>query len=304
MKAKTAKMVDFGEALTRITHRREWEMRKTKQSFNVWIGKTGLALMLSIALLEMSVPVFADGDFVNRTAWDNQAMNAAYTEILEEYHDFMFYQDSAQQDLGEGKVAIRDIYGDDKPELLFVYREHEGAENLRIYTYHDESGAVVIFDDMICSFAAGGGNYCLYITSDERLMAYCSERDIHFQWGIWDVSQMLGSGRIGNQPTIFQYETDAAVLHCDVEMDAEDQPTIRKRYGQTISQEELDRWAEEMLSTIQTVIFQSDTLEYDNFDGTFIKAGLYDIEPYFQNIPPFTAECMTWKAAKNTLRFG
>lgn len=65
------------------------------------------------------------------SAVDHQA---AYADILDEYHDFMFYRESAQQDLNEGKVALRDVYGDDKPELLFVYRKHEGAENLRIYT--------------------------------------------------------------------------------------------------------------------------------------------------------------------------
>ena len=286
-------------------------MRNARKRFVFRMGRAVLLLMMGIALLYMTFSSFpgaqatsatADGGVSGQGTGDRQAMNAAYADILDEYHDFMFYLESAQQDLGEGKVALRDVYGDVRPELLFVYRRHEGAENLRIYTYDDEKGAVVIFDDMICSFAAGGGNYCLYLTSDDRLMAYYSERDVHFQWGFWDVSRMLGTGRTGNQSTVFQYEPETAALHCDVEMDVEDQPTIRMSYGVPISQAELDQRAKAMLAGIQTVIFQSDILAYDNFDGTFIKAGLYDIEPYFQNIAPFTADFMIWEVARNALR--
>lgn len=154
---------------------------------------------------------------------------------------------------------------------------------------------------MICTFAAGGGNYCLFISADGALMAYCSARDTHYEWGLWNVGEMLGTGRDGNQAVPFQYEEEMAALYYNMEMDSEDKPVLCMRYGKPIPEDELHKQAEAILTGIQTVIFQSDILEFDNFDGTYVKAGLYDIEPIWRDVPPFIADFMIWEVARNAL---
>ena len=148
-------------------------------------------MVLCLAILQIvpqaAASTISDANMSHPEGHDNRAAYAAYADILEEYHDFMFYRESARQDLDESKVALFDVYGDDTPELLFLYRKEMGSENPRIYTYSKDEGATLLFDDRICTFAAGGGNYCLYTSSDGALMAYCSARDTHYEWGFWNV---------------------------------------------------------------------------------------------------------------------
>ena len=75
-------------------------------------------------------------------------------------------------DVGDGKIAILDVYGDETPELLYLYVDTLFTK-LKILTYSKDVGIISVFDSIVYTAAGGDNkNYCIYLTHDGELMDY------------------------------------------------------------------------------------------------------------------------------------
>jgi len=235
--------------------------------------------------------------------------NAADAAYIEAYLDIltknsaMLTTDEEWMFLGDGKIAVTSVFGNEAPELLYLYidEDNEYNERLKIFTYSEMEGAVPVFDAAIYAMAGGGGNYCAYLTRGGDLIVYYSifgEFSYYSFWAIEPMSQQ-DFATLENDPyyVYFSFENkDQALLYYWSYPDEENDWDMVSSYmqdGREISQAEFDARAQEIMGDVDRVLFQSETGLEDY--------GLYDRDDLWKGVTPFKAESMNYTEAVSWL---
>ena len=191
-------------------------------------------------------------------------------------------------------VAILDVFGDETPELLYIYysyivEQHDTLGELKIlfyalkiFSYSEPGGTESVFDTIIFVAVGGGHNYCVYLTREGELMLYLYIGGGPYSWGFWQVKPNQNL-EFSDYYSISNYNSDLAELYF-LGPYGEDRP-IYKKNGEEISQEKFDKVAKEMMENIEYVIFP----------------GLGDAELYdkglWKDVVPFEERSMTYEEA-------
>ena len=237
---------------------------------------------------------------IETSAVDSALYADAYLNVLTA-NSALMTSDDEYMFLGDGKIAVTDVFGNEAPELLYIYisKDNEYGSRLRIMTYSEEEGAVPVFDFLIYAMAGGGGNYCVYLTRGGDLIAYVSmfgEGSYHGFWPIKPMSPDELSYLYDPYNMHFGYENIAdALLYYEAYPDFEnydDWVMTFMKDGAEISEDEYNIRAAEIMGDIDRVLFQSSgSTDY----------GLYDRDALWRDITPFEAESMTYAEAVSWL---
>jgi len=101
-----------------------------------------------------------------------------------------------QRNVGAGKIVVTDVFGDETPELLYIYipEDYDISERLKIFTYTKTDGASSVFDSQVFAAAGGGGNYCIYLTNEKKIMVYYSSYNYYTYYGFWPIAPFSQQG--------------------------------------------------------------------------------------------------------------
>jgi len=200
-------------------------------------------------------------------------------------------------DIGDGKIAIMDVFGDKTPELLYIYFDGDFENNfgfmesLKIYTYTNTDELVSLCDVCVCRVAGGSGYYCIYLTKSGKLYAYYARGDLSDSYGFFPIGtlslQEEIKGYIGNDADPTETMSKAELYFIGF-YEAWDVPQYSQK-GQAISEKQFFSAAESLMSNIDQVVFQNDEL------------GWYAYQDFWNEIVPFVASCITYDEAKNYL---
>ena len=193
----------------------------------------------------------------------------------------------------DGKVAILDVFDDEKPELLYIYwHDYEQEKgfvypvlSLKIFTHSKSEGVDLVFDSIV-EIAAGGPNeYCVYLTHEGELMLYRSGTGLPNGWGFWQIIPNLCLERTDDSWGNYwgNYDSDLAKLYFS-RFDNKGVPGyIYKKDGDEINKEQHDETVKEIMGNIDRVIFQG--------------FALYEQDDLWKDIPPFKTYSMTYDEA-------
>ena len=85
-----------------------------------------------------------------------------------------------------GKIAIRDVLGDEMLEMLYIYSDGI-SEYLKIFTYSVTEGVEAVFETRVFIAAGSGDNYCIYLTGERELAIYHSTFSSQYSCGFWPI---------------------------------------------------------------------------------------------------------------------
>ena len=228
----------------------------------------------------------------------------AYLDILAENSSELTNEQPSESqirsglNIGDGKVAVINVFEDETPELLFIYMATEYSINLKLFTYSKIEGVVTVFDSDVYIAAGGEGNYCVYLTHDGELMLYYfSSGDVSW-YGFWPVipeqTQLLVYSELAGYDT---YDQDLAQLFfADMNVDSAKVATYME-YGEEISKEQFEKAGNKIMGDISQVLFHGVEIKKSNEEWYF---GLYH-EHFWNSITPFEEECMTYEEAMTWL---
>ena len=222
-----------------------------------------------------------------------------YLEVLTENEQIQF------DNLDNGgvriiDVAVWDVFGDETPELLYIYwyKDYFGAGTervlvdypkvgylaLKIFSCSETGAAEPVVDSNVFIAAGAFQNYCVFLTHERELMLYYSDFSSGTNlWGFWHVLPNQDFDVINN----YKDRGDLAKLYYESNPE---EKTVYKKSGTEISKEEYDKEAKEIMGSIASVLFQG-------FDDP--GYGLYDYENevLWKDITPFEAECIPYAEA-------
>jgi len=163
-----------------------------------------------------------------------------------------------------GPVAILDVFGDETPELLYIY-SYEDPDfffnddypvpclAIKIFTFTESGGVESVFDSNIFFAAGGGNNYCVFLACNGELMLYRSTiSGDSFAWGFWQIAPNQNFETCYDS-LIYKNESDLAILFLMGTYD--DEKPLYKKNGIEISKEEYNKAAEEIMDNISYIIF-------------------------------------------------
>ena len=192
-----------------------------------------------------------------------------------------------------GPVTILDVFDDETPELLYLYR-YDDPDNsgvpcifLKIISYSESGVTETVFDSSVHIAAGGPNNFCVYLTHLGELMLYRSNfANGSPGWGFWRIApnqkiESTGESLVGN------YNSDLAKLYYVWQSSyVDDEGTASyKEYGKEISKEQYDKTAKEIMGDIGHVIFQNLYPPGSGFDDLW------------NDITPLKSESMTYDEA-------
>ena len=200
-------------------------------------------------------------------------------------------------DIGDGKIVIVDVFGDETPELLYIYTDPELTEfsnhlYLRVYTFSKEEGAKSVFDSCLYYASGGGSIYSVYLTKKGDLMVYFCGGSVYDEYGFWPIAPMSNLPEAGSWSFFFVNDNNYLASLYAIITDSEDY-CERMHYGKAISNDELDRIAKEIMSEIDCVLFQG---PYSPEYGL----ELYKCD-YWKDVTPFEENYMTYNGATSWL---
>ena len=244
---------------------------------------------------------------------DRYDMFIAYAGIVESNHDIMVlpdnylsmeeFRESEGLDIGDGKVAVCDITGDNVPELLYLTHNQGINELLHIWTWNG-SKAVKVFEQRIRSLAGGGGNYSVFVSVKGELLVYVSMNGDGYYYGFWNVSKYLSTGKFNPEPYSFIENEGEAELFVLASSEDLDNPSYTRKGGK-IKKTEATAWLEDWVASLDTVLMDSTESEYVDYDGTVHDIGLYSESwgpwPVYV-MYPYGEQCMDWEFALTSLR--
>ena len=200
------------------------------------------------------------------------------------------------EDLGDGKIAVLDIFGDEEPELLCLYAHEEKMTlidpddtsmfplYLRIFTYSKLEGVESVFDSVIYPGGGGEHNYCVYITRDGEPMVFLWSSGVMENGGFWAIVPYQNMENEKNDG--FRYSCDLAALCYRAGVEVE----FCAQYGEEISKDRFDKVSKEILVNIDQVIFQGAVL-----GGLGLR--LYEDVELWRDITPYEERCMPYEEA-------
>jgi len=204
-------------------------------------------------------------------------------------------------DLGYGKIAILDIFGDETPELLYIYTDPDVTEFgnslfLRIYTYSEIEGVNSIFDSRVYSPAGAGNSYCVFLTQDGELVLYYSQSGAWSYYGFWIINPAGNPEYIEYKEFFFCIDNrNMAQLFYDI--DYSNKGTTYTQYGEEVTKEDFDKAARVLIGNITQIIFLNHLWSKDGF-------GLHEDEPFWiedtasKEISMTYEEAITWLEAQ------
>ena len=212
----------------------------------------------------------------------------AYLEILIESKPVLTneqlsdVQKNMGLDIGDGRIAILNVYGDETPELLYMYTDTEYSNSLKIYTYSEKEGVEFVSDTVVYDAAGGESHYCIFITSEGELMRYYSQSGLYYHSGFWKIipDQYLES---------IDYEDiyrNSAQLYCEV---SEEGKMVYFQCGKEISSEQYDKNARDAIGKISQVLFQGAEIGGNEF-------ALYKDE-FWRDVTPYETDYMSYSGA-------
>ena len=233
-------------------------------------------------------------DFSNETGLDEDESPKEYYNFAEAYIDILVENNIEQNNpisVGDRKISVVDVFGDETPELLYIYRDFEISDLLKIYTFSNAEGVESVFDACVFTAAGGGGNYCIYLTNDRELMAYYSSNNYYTSSGFWPLIA-LSMQEQEEQQTQYFNNRDSAQLYYSSYYDEDASPKDvleYAQYGNEISKTRFDEIVQEIMDNIDHVIFQSSEI--------YSPYGLYESEELWKDVTPYHADCMTYEEA-------
>ena len=231
---------------------------------------------------------------------ENGAYVEAYLDILTRNRALLTTQEEWMF-LSDGKIAIASVFGNEEPELLYIYVAEDNPynERLKIFTYSETEGAVSVFDAVIYSMAGGGGNYCVYLTQGGDLIVYYSIYGEFSYYGFWQIEPMSPRDLANLDDPYYVYfsferKTDAMLFYWTYPDDDNDyeMSTTYMQGGNEIPKDEFNARAKEIMGDIGRVLFQSTGMD---------DYGLYDRDTLWKSKTPLEAEFMTYKEAVSWL---
>ena len=189
-------------------------------------------------------------------------------------------------DIGDGKIAVFDVFGDEAPELLYIYMDTDGSPQLffKVLTYSKTEGVETIFDSRVHSVAGGDHNYCIYLSHSGELTGYFFESGVDGYYGFWPVFPMDDPAYTGYQEPYLSYDNrDFAKLYCGT---AEGGTEFYMQDGKKIADAQFDKIGKELIGDITKVIFQGPLIPEHGL-------GLYKYN-FWKDIKPFEEDCMTY----------
>ena len=221
----------------------------------------------------------------------------AYLDILAENHSTLMgdqMDDVLMQygmDICGGKITLLDVFGDETPELLYIYTEVgiSALLHLKVLAYSESEGVESIFDERIFTISGGEGYYCVYLTQEGELMGYYSRHDATDWYGFWHIVSAKDPAFIEYKEPYFGYDNNNSAKLYYSEFGVDGEP-IYSQYGKTLSENQFDQAAKEIMDDIDRVLFQG--VVYQEFG-----LGLYKYNDYWKDIIPFEEHCMTYNGA-------
>ena len=241
-------------------------------------------------------PAVAENTQADETVPEAKSGTGADSKWIEVYRDYLtenseiFTSDDQYMPVGNGKIAVMDVYGDEIPELLYIYCPPENgyAECLKILTYSEADGLVSIYDTLVYMMAGGGDNYCVYLTDDGDLMVYYASHNQYSFYGFWPVDFTPDSKYDIDEQYYYMQNTDLAELFFGMYYGEPDEVPTYTQYGKDISETDFNKAAKDIMGNISFMIFQSILP-----DGL----GLYERDELWTEVEPFDEHCMTYSEA-------
>jgi len=226
----------------------------------------------------------------------NHNVFSSYADILEEYWDVMVCQENSfvMTSLGDGKVEVRDIDGDNIPELIFVALLGEYHERLHIFKWDEAQGEPVeIVNEQIRAMPGGGGNYSVFVSGDGALYVYSSQNGESFEYGFWNISNYLEKS-ISNWATPFVGDPNRAEFFARLSGET-GQPILLQINGESISEAQAIDWHENWVVTLDTVLMDCEAV----MDGLYTE--VYGPWPRYV-LYPYGEQCLSWELGLVSMR--
>ena len=221
----------------------------------------------------------------------------AYLDILMENHsiltDVLLSDEQIRAsgiDIGDGKIAILDVLGDETPELLYIYTEPDITDHgsrlfLSIFTF-SEGNVDPVFDSSVYSPAGAGNNYCIYLDCNGELIEYFGQGGANYYAGFWPINTSRYLEDPKDEEVGPTDMTGLAQLYYGLGLDGGE---IYLQYGKEISRVQFGKASEEIMGNVAQVIFHG------------IESPRYGVMLYLDNIwkdvTPFEESCMTYAEA-------
>ena len=199
--------------------------------------------------------------------------------------------------VGEGKIAVVDVFGDETPELLCLYpyketiRLSDGLEPspfslyLKIFTYSDTEGVESVFDDFVYPIVGGEHYYCVYLTRDGDPMVFLGSSGTAY---VGEFYPIIPNQNIRDEEGFFSYNSSFAKLYYISNSEVE----FCTQYGEEISEDKFAEVSKGIMGDIDRVLFQGPVYEVQGE----LKQQLYHVE-LWRDIIPFEEENMTYDEA-------
>ena len=221
----------------------------------------------------------------------------AYLDILNENRLLLTNEQPSDEqkrmglNIGDGQIAVIDIFGDEIPELLCLYYNGmESALYLTILSYSKTDGTESIFDNVVYRAIGGEHNYCVYITRDGELMLFLWSSGVNSKGGFWPIKQKQYMEYDPHPSDGFSYSRDlAAICYADMPVD------FYMQYGNEISKDQFDIVTKEIIGNIDGVLFQGAVL------GD-LGLRLYKDVDLWRDITPSEADSMAYDEAVEWLK--
>ena len=196
--------------------------------------------------------------------------------------------------IGGGMIAIIDVFGDETPELMIIYKATERSLNLKIFTFSGMEGLESVFDSRVFTAAGGGDCFCIYLTQNEELMLYHSTSGVEGSYGFWPVIPNNCLEILDDDGGAYNYSRDLAQLYFTSWYENR---IMYYQNGTEISEGQFNKSSKDIMSNIGRVIFQSSTIGMDGYDP-YVRDDLWNgITPYVADYMSY-GEAISWLEEK------
>jgi len=239
-------------------------------------------------------------DTVEFVGFSEEYLNKEYGSFAEAYLDILTgnrlvltdglisdHQKRSGLHVGEGKIAVIDVFGDKTPELLCLYyTDPEKGLYLRIFSYSETKGVESVFDNVIYQAIGGEHAYCVYITRDGELILFLWSSGVTSIGGFWPIIPNQNLKYNPHPLDGFVYSRDLALLGYVVGAPVD----FYIQHGDEISKDRFNKVSSEIMGNIDGVLFQGPVLSE-------LELGLYKNVELWRDITPFKEISMTYDEA-------
>jgi len=201
---------------------------------------------------------------------------------------------ASEIDIGDGKIALVDVFGDETPELLYIYTDPEVTEFtnrlfLKIFTFSEADGVISIFDSRVYSASGGGSTYCVFQVQSGGLMGYYCGSGAYSWYGFWPIINDKWEENAEYEEPLFYIDNRnfAKLFYIDSWTEI---AVPYMQYGKEITEKEFNKIGKEIMEDIDKVLFQG---------PVSAERGLhmYKQNDFWKDITPFEEICMTYDEA-------